>query len=252
MSAFAAWQRQPQAQSAPFAESPELTVLLPCLNEADTLPACLSVIYALIDEHGWQAEVIVADNGSHDKSPAIARQYGARVVSIATKGYGNALRGGIAAAQGEYIIVADADMSYDFGEMPRLLEPLRAGYDLVMGNRFLGDIQPFAMPFLNRYVGSPILSTLARVLFDVPYTDFYCGLRGFNRHTAQRWNLARPGAELSSEMVLKAVFSRARITEVPVTLRPDRRTRRVHLRAALDGLRHLALLCTYYFFPPTV
>jgi hypothetical protein len=223
----------------------EISVVLPCLNEAETLAACIGQIRQAIDQHGLSAEIIVADNGSSDGSPEIASACGARVVPVKQKGYGSALMGGIAAAQGRYVVMGDADCSYDFGDIPRFLEKLRAGYELVMGNRFRGGIKPGAMPPLHRYLGNPVLTGIGRLFFTNQCGDFHCGLRGFSREAYERMGLRTTGMEFASEMVVKATLLGMRMTEVPTTLSPDQRTRPPHLRSWRDGWRHLRFLLMY-------
>ncbi|CCG99900.1 glycosyl transferase family 2 [Fibrella aestuarina BUZ 2] len=228
----------------------ELSVVLPCLNEAETLATCLDDIWTVADGHEMDLEILVVDNGSTDGSAQIAEASGARVVNVAQRGYGNALIGGISAARGRYVITIDADGSYDVNDMPRLLDQLRLGYDLVIGNRFLGGIQRRAMSVLERYLGNPILSIIGRVLFNVTLGDFHCGLRGINRQAALRWQLTEPGMEFTSELIVKAALHKARMAEVPVSLRPDGRSRSPHLRPWRDGWRHLSLMLRYYLHPP--
>jgi glycosyltransferase involved in cell wall biosynthesis len=223
----------------------EVTVVMPCLNEAETLGACVESARKMLAENGLTGEVVVADNGSTDGSVEIATRLGARVVPVAEKGYGSALMGGINAAEGRYIIMADADCSYDFGEAPLLLEKLRAGFDLVMGNRFLGEIKPQAMPKLHQYLGNPVLTAIGRLLFKAPCSDFHCGLRGFTREAFRRMDLHTTGMEMASEMVVKATLFGMRIGEVPVTLSPDGRSRPPHLRSWRDGWRHLRFLLLF-------
>ena len=203
---------------------------------------------------GFEGEVIVADNGSTDGSRELARAAGARVVPVEAKGYGSALMGGILAARGKYVVMGDADDSYDFSHVPRFLEKLRAGYDLVMGNRFLGGIQPGAMPALHRYLGNPVLSGIGRLFFHSPCGDFHCGLRGFSKEAIERLDLRTTGMEFASEMVVKATLHGLRIGEVPTTLSPDGRSRPPHLRSWRDGWRHLRFLLLYsprwlFFYP---
>ncbi len=223
----------------------EISVVLPCLNEAETLAACIGQIRQAIDQNGLSAEIIVADNGSSDGSPEIASTCGARVVSVKQKGYGSALMGGIAAAHGRYVVMGDADCSYDFGDIPKFLEKLRAGYELVMGNRFRGGIKPGAMPPLHRYLGNPVLTGIGRLFFPNQCGDFHCGLRGFSREAYERMELRTTGMEFASEMVVKATLLGMRMTEVPTTLSPDQRTRPPHLRSWRDGWRHLRFLLMY-------
>jgi glycosyltransferase involved in cell wall biosynthesis len=234
----------PNDTSAPHSAAPhcELTVLLPCLNEVRTLGSCVVQARQCLDQHAIDGEILVADNGSTDGSGDVARQLGARVIDVARHGYGSALLGGIAAALGDYVIMADADGSYDFGHIPRFLERLRAGDDLVMGNRFLGGIEPGAMPFLNRYVGNPMLTGMGRLLFGGQCRDFHCGMRGFRTQAIRRLNLSSPGMEFASEMVIVALGRGLRLSEVPTTLAPDGRDRRPHLRPMRDGWRHLRLM----------
>ena len=224
---------------------PELSVVLPCLNEARTLGTCITQIQETARAHGITAEIIVADNGSSDGSAEIAISLGARVAPVAAKGYGSALMGGIAAAHGRYVIMGDADCSYDFGDIPKILEKLRAGDDLVMGNRFLGGVRQGAMPFLHRYLGNPVLSFLGRLFFHAPCGDFHCGLRGFRVDAYRRMDLQTTGMEFASEMVVKASLFGMKIAEVPTTLSPDLRGRPPHLRSWRDGWRHLRFLMMY-------
>jgi len=223
----------------------ELTVLMPCLNEAETLEICISKALGEIKRLGIEGEVLIADNGSTDGSQEIARRCGARVVSVAEKGYGSALRGGIAAAKGTFIIMGDADDSYDFSKLGPFIEKLRDGHDLVMGNRFRGGIAPGAMPFLHRYLGNPVLTWIGKLFFKCPAGDFHCGLRGFSKDAANRMNLKTTGMEFASEMVIKATISGMRVTEVPTTLSPDGRSRAPHLRTWRDGWRHLRFMLLF-------
>ena len=220
----------------------ELTILMPCLNEAETVSACVRKARAFLDRTGVVGEVLVADNGSTDGSRELARNAGARVVRIAAKGYGNALMGGIAAAHGRFVIMADADDSYDFSQLDGFLESLRTGNTLVIGHRFRGGIRPGAMPWLHRYLGNPILSFLGRLFFSCRIGDFPCGLRGIERAAALRLGLSAPGMEFASEMIVKAALARWRIAEVPTTLSPAGRSRPPHLRSWRDGWRHLRFL----------
>jgi len=222
----------------------EVSFVMPCLNEAETLAGCIRAARGCIERHGLDAEVVVADNGSTDGSQEIARAEGARVVDVPERGYGAALIGGFEAARGEYLIMGDADLSYDFGEAMPMVEALRAGADLVMGSRFKGRIEPGAMPFLHRWLGNPVLSWLGRFLFDTRISDFHCGLRAMTKKAYRAMNLRTSGMELASEIVVKAATSGMRIAEVPVTLRPDGRTRAPHLRTWRDGWRHLRFLLT--------
>jgi len=223
----------------------ELTVVMPCLNEAETLEVCIRKALTSIEEAGIAGEVVIADNGSTDGSQEIAERCGARVVAVAAKGYGSALSGGIAAARGRYVIMGDADDSYDFTNLVPFVEKLREGYDLVMGNRFLGGILPGAMPPLHRYLGNPVLTTIGRIFFRSPCGDFHCGLRGFSRDAILGLDLRTTGMEFASEMVVKATLHGLRMTEVPTTLAPDGRSRPPHLRSWRDGWRHLRFLLLY-------
>ena len=235
-------------------ESLELSVVMPCLNEAATLEICISKARRVLDELNIVGEIIVADNGSTDGSQEIASRLGAVLVPVEAIGYGSALMGGITAARGQFIIMGDADDSYDFGEMGALIGKLREGYDLVMGNRFKGGIAPGAMPALNRYLGNPVLSTVGRMFFRSPAGDFHCGLRGFRKAAVMRMDLRTTGMEFASEMVVKATLQKMLIAEVPVTLSPDGRSRPPHLRRWRDGWRHLRFLLLYspqwlFFYP---
>lgn len=226
-------------------ESLELSVVMPCLDEAETLEVCIAKAQRALSELNIAGEIIVADNGSTDGSLAIASRMGARVVSVEAKGYGSALMGGITAARGDFIIMGDADDSYDFGDLSPFVEKLRAGYDLVMGNRFKGSIAPGAMPALHRYLGNPVLTAIGRLFFHSTAGDFHCGLRGFRKAAVMKMDLRTTGMEFASEMVVKGTLHKMRITEVPVTLSPDGRSRRPHLRRWRDGWRHLRFLLLY-------
>ncbi|AGF78547.1 glycosyl transferase [Desulfocapsa sulfexigens DSM 10523] len=223
----------------------ELSIVMPCLNEAETLASCISKALAFLSKNKVSGEIIIADNGSTDGSQSIAKQLGAQVVSIKTRGYGSALQGGITRAKGTYVIMADADASYDLYTLMPILEQLRKGYDLVMGNRFSGSIKPGAMPALHRYLGNPVLSFIGRLFFHPGIRDFHCGLRGFNRIAILNLHLCTLGMEFASEMVVKASFHNLSITEVPVTLYPDGRTRSPHLKSWRDGWRHLRFLLMF-------
>ena len=223
----------------------ELTVLMPCLNEAETLARCIRKARSCIDRLGLSAEVIVADNGSTDGSQEIAVAEGARVVDVRQRGYGAALYHGVLAARGRFIIMGDADDSYDFSQLDAFVTSLREGTDLVMGNRFLGGVRPGAMPWKNRYIGNPLLSAIGRLFFHSPAHDFHCGLRGFARDAFDRMNLQTTGMEFASEMVIKATLVGLRIAEVPTTLDRDGRNRAPHLRPWRDGWRHLRFMLLY-------
>ena len=256
------------------AQSVLVTVLMPCLNEARTLAACIEQAHAgcqtaLVQRThspgnvahagstgrdathsdaapgkapGLTYEIIIADNGSTDGSQEIAIANDARVVHVKGKGYGAALLGGISAARGKYVVMGDSDCSYDFGEVPRFLDKLEEGYDLVMGNRFAGGIMPGAMPWHHRYIGNPILSGLGRLLYRTPCRDWHCGLRAFDREKIQALNLKAPGMEFASEMLIRAKYQKIHISEIPSKLYPDGRGRSPHLRSLRDGWRHLVVL----------
>ncbi|HYE65334.1 MAG TPA: glycosyltransferase family 2 protein [Pyrinomonadaceae bacterium] len=226
-------------------QRPELSIVMPCLNEAETLETCIRKAQEYLSLNNIAGEVVVADNGSTDGSQAIAARLGARVVPVRAKGYGSALLGGIAAARGEYVIMGDADNSYDFTGLSSFVEKLREGYDLVMGNRFRGGIKPGAMPPLHRYLGNPVLTGIGRLFFHSPCGDFHCGLRGFRKEAIMKLNLRTTGMEFASEMVVKATLHKMNITEVPTTLSPDGRSRAPHLRSWRDGWRHLRFLLLY-------
>jgi len=227
------------------ANRPEVSILMPCLNEAETLATCIKKAQQGLSALDVAGEIIIADNGSTDGSPEIAAGLGARVIHVAQKGYGSALLGGIKAARGKYIIMGDADDSYDFTNLVPFVEKLRAGYDLVIGNRFKGGIAPKAMPPLHRYLGNPVLTGIGRLFFNSPCGDFHCGLRGFSKTAIQRLDLRTTGMEFASETVVKASLHGLRITEVPTTLSVDGRNRPPHLRSWRDGWRHLRFLLLY-------
>ncbi|MFZ0433076.1 MAG: glycosyltransferase [Candidatus Acidiferrales bacterium] len=226
-------------------ESLQLSVVMPCLNERLTLGVCVEKAHLAMKRLGLRGEIIVADNGSSDGSQAIAAELGARVVPIEVRGYGSALRGGIEAARGEFVIMGDSDDSYDFTQIGDFVSKLNEGYDLVMGNRFQGGIRPKAMPFLHHYLGNPGLSWLGRLFFKCPVGDFQCGLRGFRKSAIDRLRLQTPGMEFSTEMVVKATLFNLRIAEIPTTLSPDGRDRAPHLRTWRDGWRYLRFLLLY-------
>ncbi|MEO8531321.1 MAG: glycosyltransferase family 2 protein [Deltaproteobacteria bacterium] len=223
----------------------ELTILMPCLNEAETLAACITKARGFLDRTGIVGEILIADNGSTDGSQAIAERLGARVVPVSIKGYGAALATGIEAATGRFIVMGDSDDSYDFSKLDGFVAALRNGADLVMGNRFQGGIARGAMPPLHRYLGNPVLSTIGRVLYRTPISDFHCGLRGFSRDAIIGLRLNTPGMEYASEMVFKASLAGLKIVEVPTTLAKDGRSRPPHLRSWRDGWRHLKLMLTF-------
>jgi glycosyltransferase involved in cell wall biosynthesis len=223
----------------------ELSVVMPCLNERQTLGACIRKAQQTIEAMGVRGEVVVADNGSTDGSQELALAMGARVIPVETRGYGSALRGGIAAARGKYVIMGDADDSYDFTQLADFVEKLDEGFDLVMGNRFQGGIRPGAMPVLHQFLGNPVLSWLGRLFFKCPVGDFQCGLRAFRKESIDRLDLRTLGMEFSTEMVVKATLFNLRIAEIPTVLSPDGRDRPPHLRTWRDGWRYLRFLLLY-------
>lgn len=223
----------------------ELSIVMPCLNEAETLETCIRKAARYLAEHGVRGEIVVGDNGSTDGSREIALRNGARVVDVAIRGYGAAVYHATLAARGRFIVMGDADDSYDFLALQPFVEKLRQGYALVMGNRFLGGIRPGAMPWKNRYLGNPLLSAVGRLFFHSPAHDFHCGLRGFSREFFQRMDFRTTGMEFASEMVIKATLAGERIAEVPTTLNPDGRSRPPHLRPWRDGWRHLRFMLLY-------
>ncbi len=218
---------------------------MPCLNEVETVGTCVSKAKGYLDAKGIDGEVLVADNGSEDGSRELAEKLGARVVHAPVRGYGGALMAGLAAARGRYVVMGDADDSYDFTALDPFLDKLREGYDLVMGNRFRGGIMRGAMPPLHRYLGNPVLSWIGRLFFRSPIGDFHCGLRGFRRDSIRGLGLTTTGMEFASEMVVKATLQRLAITEVPTTLAPDGRSLPPHLRSWRDGWRHLRFLLLF-------
>ncbi len=235
----------------------ELTVLMPCLNEAETLARCVRKARECIARLGLDAEVLIADNGSVDGSQQIARDEGARVIDVEERGYGAALYKGAVEAHGRYVIMGDADDSYDFSRLDAFVNELRDGADLVMGNRFRGGIRPGAMPLKNRYLGNPVLSGIGRLFFRCPVRDFHCGMRGFSRDAFRRMRLQTTGMEFASEMVIKATLMGMKIAEVPTTLDKDGRSRPPHLRPWRDGWRHLRFMLLYsprwlFFYPGMV
>lgn len=223
----------------------ELSIVMPCLNEAETIAICIEKAQRWLNLNHVAGEVVIADNGSTDGSQAIAISIGARVVDVKEKGYGSALLGGIQAARGSYIIMGDADDSYDFSNLSAFVEKLREGYDLVMGNRFRGGIREGAMPALHKYLGNPVLTGIGRLLFHSPCGDFHCGLRGFSKAAVAEMDLRTTGMEFASEMVVKATLREMKIAEVPTMLSPDGRSRPPHLRSWRDGWRHLRFLLLY-------
>ena len=223
----------------------ELTVLMPCLDEAKTVATCVGKAIEACRAAGVEAEVLIADNGSQDGSRDLASAAGARVIQVAEKGYGAALRAGIEAARGRFIVMGDADDSYEFQDVPRFLARLRAGDELVMGSRFRGTIHPGAMPFLHRFLGNPVLTWILNLFFGAGITDAHCGMRGFSRAAIRSLSLRSAGMEFASEMVIRAAQQKLRIGEVPTSLRPDGRGRRPHLRTWRDGWRHLRFMLLF-------
>jgi hypothetical protein len=223
----------------------DVSVVIPCLNEANSLALCIDKAVDAMRKAGLAGEVVVADNGSGDGSVEIAERHGARVVHVAERGYGAALRAGIAAAHGPFLVMGDADDSYDFTEVPRFVEKLREGFDVVMGNRFRGGIQPGAMPRLHKYFGNPGLTALLNLLFHVGIGDSYCGMRGFTRALYDRLDVRSSGMEFALEMIIKSAQIGARITEIPIILWPDKRGRAPHLRSFRDGWRSLRFMLLY-------
>lgn len=223
----------------------ELSIVMPCLNEAETLAVCIRKAQGYLERSGVVGEVVIADNGSTDGSQEIARDLGARVVDVEARGYGSALMGGIEASRGRFVIMGDADDSYDFSNLDPFVERLRAGDDLVMGNRFRGGIEPGAMPPLHKYLGNPVLTFIGRLFFPSQIRDFHCGLRGFNRESILSIGLITTGMEFASEVVVKSTLAGLTISEVPTTLKKDGRSRPPHLRSWRDGWRHLRFLLLF-------
>lgn len=245
------------AEPAPLAPSPdgpapapaptgiEVSVVMPCLNEAETIARCIEKALRAFREHGIAGEVVIGDNGSTDGSQEIARRLGARVVDVPARGYGAALLGGVEAARGTYVIMGDSDDSYDFAAILPFVEQLRGGAELVMGNRFRGEIKPGAMPFLHKYLGNPVLSRLGRLFFKCPAGDFHCGLRAFRKDAFLAMRLQTTGMEFASEMVIKSTLLKQKFAEVPITLHKDGRSRPPHLRTWRDGWRHLRFMLLF-------
>ena len=237
--------RQADPAGVGVLRAPEVSAVMPCLNEVRTLAVCIEKAQACFRDNGISGEIIVADNGSQDGSQDLARSLGARVVNVDRRGYGAALMGGIAAARGEIIVMADADASYDWGAMPAFVDKIRDGYDLVLGNRFKGGIRPGAMSASHRYVGNPLLSLLARIAFRTRIGDFHCGMRAFTADAYGQMQVRTPGMEFATEMVANAALAGLRIGEVPVVLYADGRDRPPHLNTYRDGWRHLRFIATY-------
>ena len=234
--------------------TPTVSIILPCLNEAETLAGCIKTIQETLRENNIDGEIIMSDNGSTDESITIASKLDARIVQVPERGYGSALMGGIDAAKGTFIVMGDADGSYDFRDIPQFIKKLNEGYDLVMGNRFRGGIQKGAMPWSHRMIGNPLLSGLGKLFFRWPISDAHCGLRAFRRDAYEHMNLRSTGMEFASEMIVKATLLNLSITEIPTTLKPDGRSRPPHLRSFRDGWRHLKFLLLFsprwlFFYP---
>lgn len=225
----------------------ELTVLMPCLNEAETIGKCIERAKRLISDNGIDGEIIVSDNGSVDGSRDIARSLGARVVECHVRGYGAALQLGIENSEGRFVLIGDSDDSYHFDEAMSMIEKLRSGYDICMGTRLKGRIMPDAMPLTNRYLGNPILTAIGRILFKIDLSDFHCGMRAFRRDKVVNLNLDSVGMEWATEMLIKAKLAGLNMTEVPITLYKDGRSRSPHLRPLRDGWRHLRLMLLYRY-----
>lgn len=240
-----ATQNSAATASVPAVMALELSILMPCLNEAETLENCIRKAQRSLKENNICGEIVIADNGSSDGSLEIARALGTRTISVNATGYGNTLLAGIEAARGKYVIMGDADDSYDFARLTPFLEQLRSNYDLVLGNRYRGGIMPGAMPPLHRYFGNPLLTAMGRLFFGSELGDIYCGLRGFNRQAILKLDLRTTGMEFALEMVVKAILHKLRITEVPTVLSPDGRSRPPHLRSWRDGWRSLRFLLLY-------
>lgn len=241
---------RPDTIAAPESEvsEPELSIVMPCLNEAETLQRCIRKAQESIRRYDLKAEIIIADNGSTDGSREIAQASGARVVPVEAKGYGAALGGGIEAAKGRYIIMGDADDSYDFSNIFPFIERLREGHDLVMGCRLPsggGSVEPGAMPWKHRWIGNPVLTGIGRLFFRSPISDFHCGLRGFRKEAYQNLDMRTTGMEFASEMVIKATLKKMRVSQIPITLHKDGRSHPPHLRSWRDGWRHLRFMLMY-------
>lgn len=232
----------PQPYSPPGIE---LSIVMPCLNEAETIETCIRKAQGYLSRSGVRAEIVIGDNGSTDGSQDIARRCGARVINVPLRGYGAALYAATQAARGKYCIMADSDDSYDFSNLDPFLQKLRNGFDLVMGNRFTGEIKPGAMPWKNRYIGNPILSAIGKILFRAPVGDFHSGIRGYTKEAFQKMDLRTTGMEFASEMVIKATLLKLRIAEVPTVLAPDGRSHEPHLRPYRDGWRHLRFMLLF-------
>ena len=235
----------PKQPTASDEAAVELSIIMPCLNESETLETCIRKATAFLESHHISGEIVIGDNGSTDGSQKIARRCGARVVDVHLRGYGAALYYASQQARGKYIIMGDSDDSYDFSNLMPFVEKLREGFDLVMGNRFLGGIKPGAMPWKNRYIGNPVLTGIGRLFFRCPAKDFHCGLRGFSRDAFVTMDLRTTGMEFASEMVIKSTLLGLRVVEVPTTLSPDGRSRPPHLKPWRDGWRHLRFMLVY-------
>jgi glycosyltransferase involved in cell wall biosynthesis len=238
-------QRSAKSTASAPSTAIEVSIVMPCLNEAETLARCIAHAQTAVRNGGYSAEIIVADNGSTDGSQRIARELGATVIDVPRRGYGSALIGGIDAAHGRFVVMGDADDSYDFEAIAPLIDKLREGYELVVGNRFMGGIEPGAMPWSHRWVGNPALTLISRIFFNAPVGDTHCGLRALTKDAYERMRLRATGMEFASEMVIKAALKGMRITEVAVKLRPDGRSRPPHLRTWRDGWRHLRFMLLF-------
>jgi len=223
----------------------KLTCLIPCLNEENTIGECISEAKHFLQKYNIKGEVLVADNGSTDNSIAIALEKGARIIHVKKKGYGSALRAGISEAKSEIIVMADADLTYEWSGIDKFLDLIQEGYDLVLGNRFLGEIEKNAMPFLNRYIGNPVLSLIGKILFGSKIGDFHCGIRAFKKSKMEEINLTSTGMEFASEIVIKSTLAKLNVTEIPTRLRVPPYSRKPHLRPIRDGWRHLRLMLSY-------
>lgn len=237
--------KKSEAEGLPVEESIDVSAVMPCLNEERTLPLCIEKAQRAFREMGIRGEVVVADNGSTDHSVKIAEEMGARVVHESRKGYGAALMAGIEGARGRIVVMGDSDDSYDWSEIDGFVKKIDDGFDLVMGNRFQGGIEPGAMPALHRYLGNPVLSALARYLYRIPVGDFHCGMRAFDRASYAKVGTQAPGMEFATEMIVRAAQFGLRITEIPTRLHPDKRDRPPHLRSFRDGWRHMRFMVTY-------
>jgi glycosyltransferase involved in cell wall biosynthesis len=228
-----------------YSDDIELSIVMPCLNEAETVKICIDKAKRYLAENHIKGEIVIGDNGSTDGSQKIIQECGVRLIEVSDRGYGSALMGAFRTARGRYIVMGDADDSYDFNHLSPFIDKLREGYDLIIGNRFTGEIKPNAMPMINKYLGNPVLSSIARLFFRSKIGDFHCGLRGFRREALIALDLKTTGMEFASEMIVAATIHHLKITEVPVVLSPDGRGRPSHLRPWRDGWRHLRFLLSH-------